>query len=64
MKWLLIERKPAVIYAGRPETFLARDGGETHELSEALTFSTKAEAEAHRRRLTRPYNWVSATVRS
>jgi hypothetical protein len=64
MKWMLVERKPDVVYAGRPDLFLDPDGAETLDRNLALTFETRGAAEAHRRRLHHPYDWVATSTES
>jgi hypothetical protein len=61
MKWMLVERKPDVVYAGRPDIYLGNDGTETHDPRQALTFATREAAEAHRRSLPHRYDWVATT---
>lgn len=60
MKWLLVERKPDVVYVSRPDLFLGKDGGETDDPARALKFETREAAEAHRRTLAHRYDWVAA----
>ena len=62
MRWMLIERKPDVVYAGRADLYLAKDGTGTNDADWALTFETREAAEAHRRTLTHPYDWVAAST--
>ncbi len=62
MRWMLVERKPDVVYAGRPDLYLGGDGAETHDRNRALTFETREAAEAHRRRLRHPYDWVATST--
>jgi hypothetical protein len=62
MKWMLVERKPDVVYAGGKDLYLAKDGGETHDQGCARTFDTREAAEAHRRHLPHPYGWVAVTA--
>lgn len=62
MRWLLVERKPDVVYAGRANVYLDLNGGETSDPGMALTFQTREAAEAHRRHLKRPYDWVATTA--
>ncbi len=64
MRWVLIERKPGVVYAGKPELYLGKDGAETQDRAQALTFETREAAEAHRRHLPHRYDWVAATSSS
>ncbi|CAA2140675.1 hypothetical protein [Hyphomicrobium sp. ghe19] len=64
MRWLLTDRKPDVVYAGRQHVYLDRNGAETSDPSAALTFETRGAAEAHRRKLKRPYDWVTTTAGS
>lgn len=59
MRWMLVERKPDVVYAGRPDLYLGQDGAETPDRANALTFPSRDAAEAHRRRLPHPYDWVT-----
>jgi len=56
---MLVERKPDVVYAGRPDLYLGKDDAETQDFSRALTFETREAAEAHRRKLRHPYDWVA-----
>lgn len=62
MRWMLVERKPDVVYAGRPDLYLGKDGGETNDRSRAMTFESREAAEAYRRRLCHPYDWVAAST--
>lgn len=62
MKWMLVERKPDVIYANGQEIYLGNGGSETKKLREALRFPTREAAEAHRRTLKHRYHWVSVTA--
>jgi hypothetical protein len=64
MRWLLVERKPDVVYAGRHDVYLGPNGEETSDPTMAMTFQTREAAEAHRRRLKRPYDWVTTTAGS
>jgi hypothetical protein len=56
---MLIERKPDVVYAGRADIYLGKDNTETQDFNRALTFDSREAAEAYRRRLHHPYDWVS-----
>jgi hypothetical protein len=62
MKWMLIERRPDVIYSGSTQTFLAANSTVTPSPASAITFATREAAEAHRRTLKHPYNWVAITA--
>lgn len=62
MKWLLVERKPDVVYAGGMDHYLAKNGRETYDPGAALKFETREAAEAHRRHLPHPYHWVARTA--
>ncbi|MBY0559488.1 hypothetical protein [Hyphomicrobium sp.] len=64
MRWLLVERKPDVVYAGRRAVYLGLNDEETSDPATALTFQTREAAEAHRRHLKRPYDWVTTTAGS
>ncbi|MBS0232124.1 MAG: hypothetical protein JSR99_01420 [Proteobacteria bacterium] len=64
MRWMLVERKPDVVYAGRPDLYLGKDDAETTDRARALTFESREAAEAHRRRLDHPYDWVATTTES
>ena len=59
MRWILVERKPDVIYAGKQAIYLGLNAAETPNIDLALSFATREEAEAHRRRLKHPYDWVA-----
>lgn len=61
MKWMLVERKPDVIYSGGKETDPDGDSA-VSDVDLAMTFATRQEAEAHRRTLTQRYHWVAVTV--
>lgn len=62
MKWMLVERKPDVVYAGGKEIYLAPEGKEVSDVDQALTFATRQEAEEHRRTLKHRYHWVAVTA--
>jgi hypothetical protein len=62
MKWMLVERKPDVVYAGRDNLYLGEHGTETNDPQSALKFATREAAEAHRRHLKHPYDWVATTT--
>lgn len=62
MKWMLVERKPDVIYSGGKEIYLGTANSEVSDLDLAMTFETRQEAEAHRRTLKHRYHWVAITV--
>lgn len=62
MRWLLVERKPGVVYAGCQDLYLDRNGAETSDPGMALTFETREAAEAHRRHLKHPYDWVATAA--
>ncbi len=62
MKWMLVERKPDVIYSGGKETYLGTGDSAFSDVDLAMTFATRQEAEAHRRTLTQRYHWVAVTV--
>lgn len=62
MRWMLVERKPDVVYAGRSDIYLGKDGGGTNDRTRALTFETREAAEAHRRGLRHPYDWVATST--
>jgi glutathionylspermidine synthase len=62
MKWMLIERRPDVIYSGSAQTYLGENNAETPSSALAVTFATREAAEAHRRTLKHPYNWVAITA--
>jgi len=62
MRWMLVERKPDVIYAGGHETYLGEDDAEVSSADQAKTFETREAAEAHRRTLKHRYYWVAITV--
>lgn len=62
MKWMLVERKPDVVYPGGHEIYLGNDGAEVSDTALAMTFDTRQDAEAHRRTLQNRYHWVAATV--
>jgi hypothetical protein len=64
MRWLLVERKPDIVYAGAEDVYLGKDGAETGDANRALTFATREEAEAHRRTLKRRYDWVAMSSKS
>ncbi len=62
MRWILVERKPDVIYAGGQETYLGDGDAEVSSSELALTFETREAAEAHRRTLKHRYFWVAITA--
>jgi hypothetical protein len=62
MKWMLVERKPDVIYSGGDEVYLGAANSEVADVDLAMTFETRQEAEAHRRTLKHRYHWVAVTV--
>lgn len=62
MKWMLVERKPDVIYSGGDEVYLGATNSEVADVDLAMTFETRQEAEAHRRTLKHRYHWVAVTV--
>jgi len=64
MRWILVERKPDVVYAGCPDLYLGKDGSETIDPARALTFESREAAEAHRRKLDHPYHWVATSTAS
>jgi hypothetical protein len=63
MRWILIERRPDVVYCARgQETYLGKDGTAVKDVALAMTFATREAAEAHRRTLKHRYNWVSVSA--
>jgi hypothetical protein len=62
MKWILVERKPDVVYPAGEEIYLGADDKEVSDVRLAMTFATRQEAEAHRRSLKHRYDWVAATA--
>ncbi|WP_045836013.1 hypothetical protein [Hyphomicrobium sp. 99] len=62
MRWLLVERKPDVVYAGLQDIYLTKNDIGTSDRGTALTFATREAAEDHRRHLKHPYNWVAMSV--
>ncbi|MBN9246695.1 MAG: hypothetical protein J0I81_04465 [Hyphomicrobium sp.] len=58
MRWLLVERKPDVVYAALQEIYLDKNDTRTSDRSMALTFPTREAAEDHRRHLKQRYDWV------
>ncbi len=63
MRWMLVERKPDVVYAGEKDVYLGKDGAETTDVARALIFATREAAEAHRRTLKHRYDWVATSAR-
>jgi hypothetical protein len=61
MKWMLVERKPDVIYSGGTEIYLGKDNSGVQDVDAAMTFATRQEAEEHRRTLGNRYHWVAIT---
>jgi hypothetical protein len=59
MRWMLVERKPDIVYAGRADLYLGKHDAETEDITCALKFETREAAEAHRRALRHPYDWVA-----
>jgi hypothetical protein len=62
MKWMLVERKPDVIYAGDREVYLGAGNCSVSDLDQAMTFATRHDAEVHRRTLVQRYHWVAIAV--
>jgi hypothetical protein len=63
MKWILVERKPDVVYqGGKDEIYLGADESAVSDITLAKTFDTRQEAEAHRRTLKHRYDWVASTI--
>lgn len=62
MKWMLVERKPDVVYSGGQEIYLGAAGSSVSDVDQAITFATRQEAEAHRRTLKHRYHWVAITA--
>jgi hypothetical protein len=62
MKWMLVERRPDVIYSGTRQTYLGANDAKTSNSASAVTFATREAAETHRRSLKHPYNWVAVSV--
>lgn len=59
MKWMLIERKPGVVMAGNQEIYLGANDAAVPDTAQAARFESREAAEAHRRKLKNPYNWVT-----
>lgn len=59
MKWMLIERKPGVVMAGNQENYLGANDEAVPTTAQAARFESREAAEAHRRKLKNPYNWVT-----
>lgn len=59
MKWMLIERKPGVVMAGNQENYLGVNDEAVPTTAQAARFESREAAEAHRRKLKNPYNWVT-----
>ncbi|MFT3731052.1 MAG: hypothetical protein QM780_06440 [Hyphomicrobium sp.] len=59
MQWMLVERKPDVVYVGRPDLYLGKNDTETPDADQALRFATREDAEAYRRKLAHRYDWVA-----
>lgn len=59
MKWMLVERKPGVIIAGSTEMYLGANDQAVPNTARAKRFESREAAEAHRRKLKQPYNWVT-----
>ncbi len=64
MRWMLVERKPDVVYAGAEDVYLGKDGVETTDAARALTCAMREAAEAHRRTLPRRYDWVAMSAKT
>jgi hypothetical protein len=62
VRWMLVERKPGVIHAGRLDRYLSKNGEQTYDRGSALTFETREAAEAYRRLLPHRYAWVATTA--
>jgi hypothetical protein len=62
MKWALIQKKPGALYSSRPEIYLGANDEEVSTPASAKTFATRDAAEAHRRKLKHPYDWVAVSA--
>jgi hypothetical protein len=62
MKWMLVERKPGVIYSGGKDVYLGAGDSKVSDLDAAVTFVTRQQAEEHRRTLKQRYDWVAVVV--
>ena len=62
MKWMLVERKPGVISALSQEQYLGANGETVPNTARAARFESREAAEAHRRKLKNPYNWVTVAA--
>ena len=54
MKWMLVERRPDVIYSSTRQTYLGANDVGTPTPASAVTFPTREAAETHRRTLKHP----------
>jgi hypothetical protein len=62
MKWALVQRKPGVLYSSGHEIYLGVKNEEVSTPASAKTFATRDAAEAHRRTLKHPYDWVAVSA--
>jgi hypothetical protein len=62
MKWMLAERKPGVLASAAQEHYLGRDDAAVPDTANAVRFDSRETAEAHRRKLKHPYNWVTVSA--
>lgn len=59
MKWMLVERRPGIVLAGTQESYLGTNDEVVPNTAQAARFESREAAEAHRRKLKNPYNWVT-----
>jgi hypothetical protein len=62
MKWALIQRKPGALYSSGPQIYLGVNDDDVSTPASAKTFATRDAAEAHRRTLKHPYDWVAVSA--
>lgn len=62
MKWMLAERKPGVLVSAAQERYLGQNDLAVPDTVHAVRFDSRETAEAHRRKLKHPYNWVTVSA--
>lgn len=62
MRWMLAERKPGVLLSPGQELYLGKNDEGVPNTAHAVRFESREAAEAHRRKLKHPYNWVTISA--